>query len=207
MSDGAGAGQDESAGLRGLQGRAFGLARFVSIVLHPFAVFIALTVLSVRAMAPQAFGRALIGVSAAVIVSWLFVWQRRRAGHWTTVDASDPRERPLLYLVLLAVLALSWNWMRGPAPAMAQGIVAIAAMLIAAAALNGWIKLSLHMASLAFAAVSLYALWPMLGMAGACLLPLLGWARLRMARHTLAEVIGGATLGVAFALALRYWAG
>ena len=39
-------------------------------------------------------------------------------------------------------------WMRGQAAAMAQGIVAVAAMLLAAALCNRWIKLSLHMASL-----------------------------------------------------------
>src|SRR5690606_21580003 len=44
------------------------------------------------------------------------------------------------------------------------------------------------------------ALWPLLWPAGAAaiaMLPLLGWSRLRMARHTLPEVLGGALLGLA----------
>lgn len=182
-------------------------ARWVSIALHPFAVFIALTIVSVRVLAPQALGHALIGVSAAVLACWAFVLQRRRGGHWSTVDASKASERPLLYAVLLAILTLCWWWMRGQAAPLAQGIVAVAAMLVAAAVLNRWIKLSLHMASLAFAAVSLLALWRLAGIAAACGLPLLAWARLRMARHTPAEVIGGTVLGAMFALALRVWAG
>ena len=185
----------------------FGVARWVSIVLHPFAVFIALTVIGVRVLAPQALVHALIGVSAAVLACWAFVLQRRRAGHWSTVDASRPSERPLLYAVLLGILAICWWWMRGQAAAMAQGIVAVAAMLLAAALCNRWIKLSLHMASLAFAAVSLWTLWRASGIAAAGLLPLLAWARLRMARHTPAEVLGGALLGAAFAAGLRGWAG
>lgn len=190
-----------------IAGVGAGFARWISIALHPFVVFIVLTVVSVRVMAPQALGHALIGVSAAVLVCWAFVVQRRRAGHWSTVDASRPGERPLLYAVLLVILAICWWWMRGQAAAMAQGIVAVAAMLLAAAICNRWIKLSLHMASLAFAAVSLWVLWRVAGIAAAGLLPLLGWARLRMARHSLAEVFGGTVLGVLSASALRLWAG
>lgn len=183
------------------------LARGISIALHPFVVFIALTVVGVRALAPHALGHALIGVSAAVAVCWAFVAQRRRAGHWSTVDASKPAERPLLYAVLLAILAICWWWMRGQAAAMAQGIVAVAAMLMTAAVLNRRIKLSLHMASLAFAAVSMLALWRIAGLVALALLPVLAWARVRMARHTPAEVIGGTVLGAVFALALRFWSG
>jgi hypothetical protein len=182
-------------------------ARWVSILLHPFVVFIGLTMLSARALAPQALGPSLIGVALAVIVTGAFVAQRRHGGHWGTVDASHRSERPVLYAVLLMVLAICWWWMRERAPALAPGIVAVAAMLVVAALCNRWIKLSLHMASLTFAAVSLSALsWPWALVATASL-PLLGWARVRMARHTMAEVIGGTVLGAVAALALQWWVG
>ncbi|WP_064750138.1 hypothetical protein [Lysobacter antibioticus] len=187
-------------------GAAFALARAVSIALHPFAVFLALTVLGVRALAPQAFAAAMAAVGAAVAVVWLFVWQRHRSGRWSTVDASHPSERPVLYLLLLWVLALVWWWMRGRAAVLGHGIVAVAAMLVAAALLNRWIKLSLHMASLSFAGVALWPLAPTAAAIGLASLPLLGWARLRMRRHRLAEVIGGAALGAGFALGLRWLA-
>ncbi|MGJ7901357.1 hypothetical protein [Lysobacter sp. 1R34A] len=189
------------------RGNAGRLARWTSIVLHPFAVFIGLTMVSVRVLAPQAFWSALCGVATAVLVSWAFVAQRRRGGHWTTVDASHPSERPLLYAVLLAVLAACWWWMRERAAPMGQGILAVAAMVVAAALLNRWIKLSLHMASLAFAAVSLCSLQPALAALAIALLPLLAWSRLKLARHSLAEVIGGTLLGAAFACGLRVLAG
>ena len=44
----------------------------------------------------------------------------------------------------------------------------------------------------------LLPLLPPAGIAAIALLPLLGWARLRMARHMLPEVVGGALLGLAF---------
>ena len=202
MSPGPG---DDGSG-RSDAGPAFALARAVSIALHPFAVFLALTVLGVRALAPQAFAAAMAGVGAAVAAVWLFVWQRHRSGRWSTVDASHPSERPALYLVLLGVLALVWWWMRDRAASLGHGIIAVAAMLVAAAALNRWIKLSLHMASLSFAAVALWPLAPMPAAIGLALLPLLGWARLRMRRHGVAEVIGGAVLGTGFAIGLRWLA-
>lgn len=186
---------------------AYCLARAVSVVLHPFAVFALLTLRTVQLLAPQATPHALIGVAAAIVVTWLFVIQRRRSGRWGTVDASHRSERPLLYAVLLGVLAICWWWMRERAAALAPGIAAVAAMLVVAALCNRWIKLSLHMASMAFAAVSLSALSPSWALAGAVLLPLLGWARVRMARHTLMEVIGGTVLGAVAALALQVWVG
>ena len=79
---------------------------------------------------------------------------------------------------------------------LASGVLAAVAMLCVAGIANRWIKLSLHMASLAFASVAAWALWPAAAIAALVALPLLGWARLRMARHTLVEVLGGATLGL-----------
>ncbi|MGO1071570.1 hypothetical protein [Lysobacter sp. CA199] len=185
------------------QGKAYALARAVSIVLHPFAIFLLLTLLGVDKLAPRAMTHALLGIGVAIAVTWLFVLQRRYSGRWGTVDASHRSERPLLYWVLLAVLAVCWWWMRGLGGSLSAGIVSVAAMLIVAAVLNAWIKLSLHMASLAFAAVSLIGLSLPWACAAAALLPVLGWARLRMARHSAAEVIGGTVLGLLAGAVLR----
>lgn len=86
--------------------------------------------------------------------------------------------------------------MGGRASATSHGVLAAVAMLCVAGIANRWIKLSLHMASLAFAGVASWPLSPVVAMLAVTLLPLLGWARLKMARHTLPEVLGGATLGL-----------
>ena len=112
------------------------------------------------------------------------------------MDASQPRERPLLYGVVLATVLAFVAWI-GVASPLAVGVVAVVAMLCVAAIANRWIKLSLHMASLAFAGMAWLGWWPAAGIAALSLLPLLGWSRLRLARHQLAEVIGGTGLGLA----------
>src|SRR5690606_1808730 len=134
---------------------------------------------------------------------WAFVLQRRHSGRWGTVDASDRRERPLLYAVLLVVVAGYWLWLGGAASPTGQGVLAVIAMLCIAGFANRWIKLSLHMASLAFAGAAMLSLWPPAGVAALLALPLLGWSRLRMARHTLPEVLGGSALGLAAGSALH----
>ncbi|HRP73165.1 MAG TPA: hypothetical protein PK743_11090 [Luteimonas sp.] len=173
------------------------LARAVSVLLHPFAVFVALALLAAWRLAPDSLPRTALGIGVAVAIVWAFVLQRRRAGHWQTVDASRRQERPLLYLLALAVAGGYWWWMGGRGSATSTGVLAAVAMLCVAGVANRWIKLSLHMASLAFAGVALLTLVPVAGIVAIALLPLLGWARLRMARHTLPEVLGGAALGLA----------
>jgi len=181
-----------------MQGAGWRVARAVSILLHPFAVFAALALVATWRLDPASLPRAAIGTAVAISVVWLFVLQRRRGGHWQTVDASRRQERPLLYALALLVAGGQWWWMGGGASAISTGMLAVVALLCVAGIANRWIKLSLHMASLAFAGVALLPLLPPAGIAAIALLPLLGWARLRMARHMLPEVVGGALLGLAF---------
>ena len=173
-------------------------ARVVSIALHPFLVLAVLAVLAAWRVDPASLTRTVLGIGVAIAIVSVFIWQRRRGGHWETVDASRRQERPLLYALALLVAGAYWLWMGGRASATSNGVLAAVAMLCVAGIANRWIKLSLHMASLAFAGVALLPLVPPAGIVAIALLPLLGWARLRMARHTLPEVVGGTLLGLAF---------
>lgn len=182
---------------------ARGIARWASILLHPFAVFAALALVAAWRLDPASLPRTALGIAVAVAIVWIFVLQRRRSGRWGTVDASDRRERPALYALVLAVALGYWLWLGGTRSVASNGVLAAVAMLCVAGIANRWIKLSLHMASLAFAGVSLLALWPPAGIVALLLMPLLGWSRLRLARHTPPEVIGGALLGMLAGVALR----
>lgn len=171
-------------------------ARVVSIVLHPFAVFAALALLAAWRVDPASLTRTALGIGVAIAIVSVFIWQRRRGGHWQTVDASRRQERPLLYALALLVAGGYWLWMGGRASATANGVLAAALMLCVAGIANRWIKLSLHMASLAFAGVAAWPLWAAAAIVALATLPLLGWARLRMARHTVSEVLIGTGLGL-----------
>lgn len=171
-------------------------ARVVSIALHPFLVLAALAVLAAWRVDPASLTRTVLGIGVAIAIVSVFIWQRRRGGHWETVDASRRQERPLLYALALLVAGAYWLWMGGRASATSGGVLAAVSMLCVAGIANRWIKLSLHMASLAFAGVAAWPLWPLAAIVALATLPLLGWARLRMARHTVPEVLGGTALGL-----------
>lgn len=187
-------------------GARWPFARVVSVALHPFAVFVALALVAAWRLDPASLLRTAAGIAVAVAIVWAFVLHRRHSGRWQTVDASRPHERPLLYLLALAVAGGYWWWLGGRASAASTGVLAVVAMLCVAGVANRWIKLSLHMASLAFAGVALLGLWPAAGAVALALLPLLGWSRLRLGRHASIEVLGGALLGLACgAVPLLLW--
>ena len=71
-------------------------ARIVSIALHPFVVFGALALLAAWQLDPNSLPRIAGGMAIADAAVWVFVRQRRHAGHWGTEDASSKHERPLL---------------------------------------------------------------------------------------------------------------
>lgn len=171
------------------------LARWTSLLLHPFAVFALLTLVAAWRLDPAALPRAMAGMAVVVAIIWIFVWRRWRSGAWSTVDASRRQERPLLYLVALVLAGAYWWWIGGRSSAMSTGVLAATAMLCVAGLANRWIKLSLHMACLVFAGMVLLELWRPLGIVLLACVPLLAWSRLRLARHTWAEVIGGSALG------------
>lgn len=174
---------------------AHSAARAVSIALHPFAVFALLALSMTWRHEPVLLGRVALGMAVAVAIVSALIWNRRRGGHWQTVDASRPHERPLLYRVVLIVLIGYWAWAGGRASALSTGVLAALAMLSVAALANRWIKLSLHMASLAFAGLALWPAWPWAAGVATALLPLLAWSRVRLARHAWVEVVGGTVLG------------
>ena len=78
-------------------------ARVVSIVLHPFLVLAALALLAAWRVDPASLARTALGIGVAIAIVSVFIWQRRRGGHWQTVDASRRQERPVLYALALLV--------------------------------------------------------------------------------------------------------
>ena len=183
---------------------AYSLARWVSIVAHPFVMALLLVAAVERHRGgPVARTTAAVAVLFVLPVAVLMVRQVRR-GAWGTVDASRPAERPILYavggagmLALLAYLAVVH-----PGSLLLRGALEVLAMLVVCAVLTRWIKLSLHLAAAALAATALAATalvrlgapfgWPLVA-----LLPLLAWSRVALGRHRWVEVALGAAIGAA----------
>jgi hypothetical protein len=176
-----------------------GVARTVSIAGHPFVFIVLLALLSVRAQGnAREFRVASIAIVIALLPLALFMWQRYASGRWQTFDASEPTNRPTLHLASLAVLLpLSLYFLLvARSPILFRGVVVVAVMLALFLGLNRWIKLSGHLAFAGFSAVILTRVHLAYGLPILLFIPLIGWSRLKLSRHTFPEVVGGLASGL-----------
>jgi putative transposase len=181
------------------------VARWVSIVAHPFVTTLVLVggVEMRRGPAAAARGVAAVALFFILPLAVLTVRQVRR-GAWTTVDASRPRDRPVLYavggagmLALIGYLAVAH-----PGSPMLRGAAGTLVMLGVCAVATVWVKVSLHMAVAALAAAVLVHLGSPAGWILLAALPLLAWSRIALGRHRWIEVILGGAIGAVSGIVL-----
>ena len=174
------------------------VARWVSIVGHPFVttLVLAAAVEFERGAAAAARTAAVVGVLFVLPIALVTVLQVRRSA-WTTVDASQPSERPVLFAVSAAgLLAVLLYFARTqPRTPLVAGTAGVVAMVGVCAALTPWVKVSLHMAAAALAAAVLLWRGSSLGWLLGAVLPALAWSRVVLGRHRWAEVAAGLLVG------------
>jgi membrane-associated phospholipid phosphatase len=172
-----------------------GVARALSVAGHPFATMAAF---ALAAGSRAGVARTAVLAAAAIVVPIaVLVAVQRRSGAWETVDASRPRERPVLYAVagsaaaaVLAALVLRRD--AGVAREIGGALVLVAG----AFAVSRWVKASLHVAFAAFAAAASFRLGAPAAWGFATAAPAIAWSRLRLGRHAPVEIAAGAALGV-----------
>lgn len=184
------------------------IARWISIIGHPFTFVVLLVATASWKMhgGEQAMRTTGIVVAGMLVPLGLFIWNRYSSGHWATVDASAPADRPALYTAafLLLIPVGAYFILRERATEMVRGLAAVAILIGILAGLNRWIKLSVHVTIATFAAVIITRLIPNFGVVLLVFLPFLGWSRLVLSRHSPAEVGGGFVLGLV-AATLTLW--
>ena len=150
-------------------------------------------------------GWGLLAALFAAVLPTLFISHGKRRGRWSDRNVGARRPR----LIVLAFI--TWSVAAGlillvaaGAPRMLTGYLAfmLASVAVLAAITTVW-KISIHCA-VASGSVAVLALTygpPVL--AGYALVALLGWSRVALADHTVAQVVAGSVLG-AGAAALAY---
>lgn len=177
----------------------------LSIVLHPFGVLSGLWLLALWRHRPDAIWQQAWPMLLAIAVCAAYVLWRWRRGDWSTVDASDKRERASLYAVILPVILVLALWQGGWASVTGRALLYFALALMLALLGNRRLKTSLHLLGLGFAVPIAWQLWPRVGGLLAACLPLLAVSRLALGRHTLSDVLAGSILGLAAGV-LASWA-
>ena len=173
------------------------LARWISIIWHPLLATAISVVLSsaLAGRLTQGLGALLpVGALLAAVLGFIF-WQIRNGG-WTHVDASEPTERRGLNRFLLVGLVLAAG-LAAAASASAEitvGLAAAAACMVVVSVCARWLKISLHCL---FAVLPLAWLWPSLVASAlfVAMAVLVAASRLKLRRHSVAEVLCGLALG------------
>jgi membrane-associated phospholipid phosphatase len=174
-------------------------ALLVSLLGHPF-VLLTLTVLIValhNTSPARAFVIGIVTISVTVVPLLFIIRRSVVTGKWGNHDISDRAERGKFYPIAVAVVALSCLvfWLLDFPRPLLIGIIASLVLLLAAMLINRWSKISLHLTFAAYSAVSLTAIDYRLGAVFILLAVAVAWSRVRLERHSLGQVLGGAALG------------
>ena len=183
------------------------VARSLSILGHPLVVFplAGWIALASHTSSIQVLPLALTFFALLAFGVMLYSWVQVRRGRWGHVDATLPRERRSLNGFLLAAFSVSAVvlWFQPHARGVALGLT-VSCFLIGAAMLTSrWLKISLHVAFVVFASTILWQVSLALTAGALLFTAAVGWSRLELGRHSLAEVLVAAGLG--FAAGGTFW--
>ena len=175
------------------------LARWLSIVLHPFVMIGVMvgSAAAARRTAGEAVRSVAIVALFTIVPLAVLMWRQVRRGRWENADASNRAERPILYCRAAGLSAASPAVVRGPRGRRMLGMLAVCG--IAPRSIKSHI-----MAFAALAAIALVLMRAPMGYALLLALPALVWSRLVLHRHTPIEVAFGAVIGAVTAAAIHF---
>ena len=188
------------------------LARYISIIGHPFLLMPLLTaVVAYHVLPPRhALIAEIIALGVVIVPAGAYTIFRVRKGTWGDMDVSDQRERSQFYGILLPLLLLISfiAWIAEVPVSIPLGAFAILLLVGSASVINKWVKISLHTGFGVFVAWAMFLIDPKAGAVVLFLALLIGWSRVILGRHTVSEVLLGGTLGAvvggAFVTSLQY---
>src|SRR5438477_7279630 len=179
--------------------RARRIAVLVSWIGHPL-VFVTISVGIV--VTTQLASRAAIPLLAALFLSLiaptgLLLFFGVRSGRWGDADVSGREERKRFYPIAIPLSGFGTivMWLANAPRYILRGGVMTLVLLILAAIINHWSKISLHSLFAAYCTVILFRVSIFCGGAALILATLVFWSRLLLSRHTIFENISGVALG------------
>jgi hypothetical protein len=182
------------------------IALTISRILHPMVLmplFIAYVVFSLfpgeQAIITTA---SIIGIGILPLALWNIY--RTHTGKYSNFDVSVREQRFSMFVVvfLLSLILMGYLWISGQPDILLIGCGLVMGLIFTSFVLNFWLKISLHTAILTYISIGL---WPMdygLGISLAAGVPLVAWARVVQARHSLFEVGIGFLNGIIFGICL-----
>ena len=182
------------------------IARWISHMVSPHIVGVALTAFIAVKYSNETLSEVLLWlailVPLVVIPPFIYVLWLVSKGQLEDIymPKRETRLRPLLAsLVWLSVCLLLIDYWNAPALVGAFVLATIVLVAILSVVTLFW-KISFHGATISAAAATVFMVIGSSALPIILLVPLVGWARIRLDRHTPSQVFYGSLVGILFAL-------
>jgi hypothetical protein len=183
-------------------------ARVVSIAAHPFVTVGVMAGVSAAHIAGRREAASAIALIALLVIAPVAGLMRRqvRQRRWQNADASNPAERPILFVFISSglIALVGYAMLTHSRSFLLRGAAVTLGMMAVCAVITPWIKVSLHLAFASLAATTLILLGSPVGWVLVAVIPVLAWSRLRLSRHRPLDLLLGALVGVVAGLGLLY---
>jgi len=173
------------------------VAKLTSNIINPFltgAVLILLISLSAAGSALEAIKWSLILIALNILPIFLFVVWLVRHNRLDGIFANVRKQRVRIYgmaIILVGVSCIILLCLEAPLMLLAFFVASFSVSVIFMCINLRW-KVSIHTASIAAAVTILFILYGPRAMAFIVLVPLVGWGRVELEYHSLAQVAAGA---------------
>lgn len=180
------------------------VANFISIIGHPLLtipIFVMIVMFGFKGFSEAAMISALIvgGIFIPVIL-WMYI--KSKNGTYTNFDVSDKNERKSLFLfvipllIIVTVALFATNQSRNLCISVLFALI----LTVISQCVNFFVKSSLHVSLNIYLAALIFTVNFEMGIAVLLFTVLLSWSRLKLGRHTIKEVLFGASIGTLISL-------
>ncbi len=188
------------------------VARLTSNILNPFLVS-SLVIMLIAAQASDTWLEALkwtvIPILLSILPVLVIVLYLVRKGTLESIFINARKERNRIYFLATGctiVSAIALSILGAPPVLMAAFITGLASVIVFTFINLLW-KISVHTAFMAASVTVLIILFGSAFSLTALLVPLTGWARIELKRHSLAQVVSGAVLATVICFVVFYSSG
>ena len=175
------------------------LAKYISIVGHPFVTFSFFVIIVM--FATEEFYKALLITflleGCLIIPNVIRNYIKTRKGEYTNFDVSVRTQRHSMYLFAMPLMLIitAVLFYTGQSMNLCLGVLCGLILLLASFIVNFFVKCSMHVALTIYLAFLIIPLNTMVGIIIIVFTGFIGWSRVELKRHTTKEVYVGAIIG------------
>ncbi|MGI2335417.1 MAG: phosphatidic acid phosphatase [Dehalogenimonas sp.] len=185
------------------------IANYISDGLNPLALGImTLAAVSLEATATtfEAFRWFLLVTALNILPILTVAIILVRSGRMDALFSNRRHQRHRIYVIGLfftVITLLLLNWISAPTAIIAAVLIALVTV-VTFAAVNLWWKISVHTSTTSAFVVMLHVFYGWWALPSLLLLPAMAWSRVKLAQHTLGQVIAGAVVSAGIVLIIFF---